>query len=456
MLREGWTSTAAVLAAGILLASSCAEWQADRDGFTEQDRALIALMALPQNPPAPANESLVGEQPAQRLGQALFFDPELSGKLKDPVAGQVSLGAAGTAGRIACADCHAPNVFFDDVRTSPNNVSLGIDFLGRNSPSLVNVAFYTSFAWDGRSDSLWMQCGVAHESRGAMGGTRLRLARRLAARYAAPYQSLFGPTDFARLDRGDAGTDTEFDLADGGERALAPGSAAAAFVDQLAANAYKAMAAYLAVLVSRDAPIDAYAGGDLDALTPAAKRGLKVFLGRAGCVECHRGAHFTDNQYHSVGVGQRGDHVPAVDEGRFTGLSVQRDGAQAVFSLCGPYGLAGRACAAPPTADDVGRFRTKSLRNVARTPPYMHAGQLDTLEDVVRFYNRGGDSTGFAGAKAPQVVPLGLTEAEVQDLIAFLEALTGAAVPAGLTCDPSPRDGSPGAHRFPACLDGGF
>jgi cytochrome c peroxidase len=439
-----------VLGTSLCLVASCSEWQTDPDGFTEQDRALIQSMKLIARVEGDPSNSRQFDPGARALGQALFFDPELSGPLKHDIPGQTFLGAAGVAGRIACVDCHSPARFFDDARSNPSNVSLGIDFTSRNSPSMVNVAFYKSFAWDGRSDSLWMQCATALESKGAMGGTRLRLARRIAATYADQYRAIF--------------TDDGFSFSppsiDGGPTQL---EQSAAYLDGIAANSYKAMAAYLTQLVSVDAPFDAYADAGAsdptgyDALTPSQKRGLKVFLGRAGCVECHNGPNFTDNKFHSVGVPQRGEHVPLSDDGRFGGLKHLADGGQSVFNGCGPF-KEGRVCHPldASTPDDVGQFRTKSLRNVARTPPYMHAGQFQTLEEVVRFYNAGGESTGFAGTKSPMTVPLGLSEAEILDLVAFLNALTGSAIAPALTCDPSPRDGDPSAHRFAACPDGGL
>jgi cytochrome c peroxidase len=177
-------------------------------------------------------------------------------------------------------------------------------------------------------------------------------------------------------------------------------------------NVGKAFAAYERALVTTDAPIDRYALGDRDALSPAQKHGLKVFLGRAGCIGCHRGPMLTDNLFHSVGIGQTGPNVLAVDHGLFGGLQDRQ--------ACD---LAPDKRAQPAAWMD-GLFRTKSLREIARTGPYFHAGQLRTLADVVEYYNRGGDHD---GAHAPDavIVPLGLTDAEKQDLVAFLSALSG-------------------------------
>ena len=86
--------------------------------------------------------------------------------------------------------------------------------------------------------------------------------------------------------------------------------------------------------------------------------------------------------------------------------------------------------------DDRGAFRTETLRNVTQSAPYMHAGQLLTLRDVLDFYNRGGDSTGFSGTKSVRMKPLGLSEQDINDLIEFLKTLTGEALPSELTDPP--------------------
>ncbi len=434
----------------------CAGCQVDPDGFTEQDRDFIGRMAL--SPIAPAdsqdgNEYLVVAGVA-RLGQELFFDPDLSGNLvpgsHDGQPTKLFGADGGTLGRVSCADCHLPRAFFGDDRTSPNNVSLGLDFTARNSPSLVNVSFYRFYAWDGRSDSLWMQCATAYEAGKTMAGTRLRLARLIASRYGAEYTAAFGDGGFERLVK-TPGVDGEFELGDGGAVVLDGGTNH--YLNQISANGYKAMAAYITGLVSLDAGIDAFAHGDEAALSPAAKRGLHLFLGRAGCIECHLGPTFTDNSFHQIGLGQRGEHVPGTDDGRVTGQRLLVSGPQAVFNSVGEFSSTPKFDPKTLKADQgTPVFRTKSLRNVAMSPPYMHAGQLKTLQEVVAFYNSGGETVGFSGPKDPRIVPLGLSEAESADLVSFLEALTGAPIPPALTCDPAPRnDFNATAHRFEAC-----
>jgi cytochrome c peroxidase len=409
------TTTIAV----VLSLSACADWTENPDGFTDTDRALIASMVLPGTPPTdPTNETLIGDATVQaaavHLGHRLFFDTELS----------VPAG-------MSCAGCHNPNTGYMDSRSKPNNVSQGVDpltgasplFTKRNSLGLWDAAFYSWWGWDGRSDSLWMQCGVAYELPATMNGHRDVLQLAIQKRHHSEYLAAFpGAVEPISDD-----------------------------VNRVASNAYKAMAAYLTQLVLVDAPFDRYAAGDDAALTPDAKRGLKLFLGDAGCITCHNGpalngaaqAKSDEDFFRTVGVGQRGgEHVVASDDGWQSGVANLNKLPFAIYNSAGPFNDSpGLDRATPlkmnPPLDANGKFRIKGLRNVALTAPYMHAGQLATLDDVVHFYNGGGDDSGFNGTRDRQLQPLGLSETQLSDLVSFLESLTGkvTAPVSGLMCD---------------------
>jgi cytochrome c peroxidase len=203
------------------------------------------------------------------------------------------------------------------------------------------------------------------------------------------------------------------------------------------ANIGKAIEAYERQLVSRNAPIDRYVGGEYTALSSAAKRGLALFIGKAACVDCHSGPAFTDNQFHNTGVQQLGVNLPRVDNGRFDDLARTLTNAfngASKFSDDQPGGMA-KLAGMTVTDDLKGQFRTGMLRQIDATGPYMHTGSLLTLEDVVRFYNWGGGNADFAGSKSPAMVPLLLTDEEQADLVAFLRSLTGEQPPAGLGKD---------------------
>ncbi|MEB3223785.1 MAG: cytochrome c peroxidase [Candidatus Sericytochromatia bacterium] len=154
----------------------------------------------------------------------------------------------------------------------------------------------------------------------------------------------------------------------------------------------RALASFERALRLKASAFERFQGGEADALTEQQQRGMAIFTSaRGGCVGCHSGPDFTDRRFHNTGVGQDG---PQRDPGR-----------QAVTHR----------------DEDLGAFKTPTLRNVARSGPYMHDGSIATLEAVVAHYNRGG---GPNAQLDPRLAPLGLTPPEEQDLVAFLRALS--------------------------------
>jgi cytochrome c peroxidase len=302
----------------------------------------------------------------------------------------------------------------------------------------VNVAQYQWWSWDGRGDSLQMQIALAYEAKRTMAGTHLRLARALYLnpRHRDRYAALgLAPALSADLDPTTANA-ARFapPLLDGGVGPVP--EAEKPYLAAVAQNAYSALADYVAMLTSTGSPFDQFVlQGNRDAMDADARAGLKLFLGKAGCIECHTGQQFTDNQFHVLGLPQQGEHVPANDEGRFDGLTSLN---------ASPYKAAAQD---PPTDADRGAFRTKSLRNAAHTGPWMHAGQLDSLEAVVRYYNGGGDHAS-SHQLARVLHPLELTDEEQRQLVAFLGALDGEPIVEALGCGDPMADGG---SRFPVC-----
>jgi cytochrome c peroxidase len=147
----------------------------------------------------------------------------------------------------------------------------------------------------------------------------------------------------------------------------------------------RALASYVRSILSGDSPFDRFVGGDLSALSAEQQAGLQLFRGKGNCVACHVGPNFTDERLHNTGVAWR--------DGKF----------------------------ADPGAGQ-GNFKTPTLREVARTAPYMHDGSIATLEDVIEYYDRGGNRN---PGLDPELRPLRLSEAEKRNLIAFLRCLNG-------------------------------
>jgi cytochrome c peroxidase len=174
-------------------------------------------------------------------------------------------------------------------------------------------------------------------------------------------------------------------------------------------------------------------------LTSSEQNGFKLFVGKANCEKCHSDPLFSDNSFRNLGLEQTGPQVPPQDDGRF---DVIDDIPADPFNGAGIYSddpVAGQAKLATletKTDDLKGRFRVPSVRNVELNAPYMHAGQIATLEALIDFYDAGGGPV-VTGQKDPDLIALNLTATEKANLIAFLKTLTGEPVPAALTTDTS-------------------
>jgi cytochrome c peroxidase len=196
-------------------------------------------------------------------------------------------------------------------------------------------------------------------------------------------------------------------------------------VTRVAINGDKAIEAYLRRLRYGPDAFDRYVQGDQDAIGPAAKRGAALFVGKANCARCHAGPYLSDERFHNVGL--RAAAVATVfinanDRGASVGLpqaegdplnvrGVYSDGDDGRIPLRHEGGLEGA-------------FRTPRLRCSSERPSFMHTGQLRTLEQVVSFFNRGGDSAGYPGRS--EIGPLSLSGKEREAVVAFLKSLNGA------------------------------
>ncbi|HEY5946402.1 MAG TPA: cytochrome c peroxidase [Kofleriaceae bacterium] len=402
---------------------------------------LVALgmqSPLPAVPADPTN-AYADSAAAARLGQMLFFDKSYSGALvvaDDGTNG--GLGIVGDTGKVSCASCHAVGSdSLDDRRSSPNNVSLGTSFGTRNALGVVNASFYTWTNWGGRFDSQWSLPLAVAENGAIMNSTRLGVAHMLYAKYRTEYNAVFPVALDADLDPGSATASRFPPSGKPGQTTWDTGVADAdkPIINRIYANYGKAIAAYMRTIVSRDAPFDRFLAGDKTAISISAQRGAKLFLTK-GCVGCHSGPDFTDNEFHALVVAQTGAHVPATDNGRFQDVPPLLTSA---FNVNGAYSddtnthkLDGLAQA----DTQKGQFRTKSLRNIAGAGPYMHSGQLATLEDVVEFYNQGGGDPGSSGiTKDTRLMSLNLGSVDKADLVEFMKTLSGEPLAPALIVD---------------------
>ena len=325
--------------------------------------------------PVPATNPLTARKVA--LGRKLFFDRRLS--LNDT---------------LSCAMCHIPEQGFTSNELA-TPVGLEGRTVRRNAPTLLNVAYLERLFHDGRETTLeqqvWSPLLASNELANPAIGTLLEKLGRIP-----DYEGLFE----AAFDGRGPGMET----------------------------VGRALASYQRTLVAADSPFDRFRyGGDSEALSESARRGLKLFLGRGRCAACHligeRSALLTDGRYHDVGIGWKQSSVA-------TAPSRQVQLAPGVFVEVANDLI---RSAAEPRPSDLGRYevsqnpadrwryRTPSLRNVALTAPYMHDGSMSSLAEVVRHYNRGG----FPHPEQdPLIEPLGLEVEEMADLVVFLESLS--------------------------------
>ncbi len=264
---------------------------------------------------------------------------------------------------VSCATCHDPGHGF----AYPGDVSTGVGGKKgtRNAPTIINAAYYTTQFWDGRENTLEKQAEGPVRNPVEMAHSLAGVVARLTndPSYVTAFERAYaGPVTFDKVE--------------------------------------KSLAAYERRVVAGDSPFDRwYFGGDQHAVDKSVKRGYEVFrrVDKGNCASCHATAEhtalFTDNEFHNIGVGVR--NGAPTDLGRYEVTHTDRDR---------------------------GAFKTPSLRNIAETAPYMHDGSLDTLLQVIDFYEAGGNANPWLDSK---IGMLHLTRREKVDLVAFLNSLSG-------------------------------
>lgn len=267
------------------------------------------------------------------LGKKLFFDTRLSKNNNQ-----------------SCASCHNPELGFSDGLDKGIGTSGTI--LGRNAPHIYNLAWGVTFFWDGRASSLEEQALGPIMSEAEMQMTPEITLSRLSkiSEYNKAFSSIYA--DGLTFD-----------------------------------NVGRAIAAFERTVISTNSAFDQYIAGNQDAMSPAAVRGLGLFVGKGNCVACHDGPNFTDESFHNIGLGD-------ADVGR--------------YQLVKDKTL-------------MGAFKTPGLRNILFSAPYMHDGSLGTLQEVVEHYNQGAPNVPNV---SKLIKPLNLTKQEVSDLVAFMAALS--------------------------------
>ena len=422
---------------------------------------------------------------AERLGQMFYHDPRFSGVATQvDISGrrmaQPARAPIGQPIMIACVTCHDLRAGGIDVTSVPGHVSVGAGWYDVNAQSTINAAQFSLKYWNGRYESLVWQIIAVAESTVSMNGTRLAVAWTINDYYRNAYNAVFGDEfpfpEFGRtadeqaalleadgqcrLVAGVCPTGNDCRVVDEGcwPRWPLTGKPDQAGFERMSeedqttitrvyVNWAKAIAAFEFRLTSGTAPFDRWIRDpDGQPLSASAQRGARLFVGKASCIECHNTPLFSDGHFYNVGVPQRGVGVPTEAEctqdgpclahGWYQGLQVlqnagTRDDLNRRFRNDSPWSdnpedPTGQPLYDLPVTDDLrGSWRTPSLRQVSQTAPYMHNGFYRSLEEVVRHYNQGGTQEGSASQfMSKRIRPLGLTNQEISDLVAFLESLT--------------------------------
>lgn len=357
-----------------------------------------SLGALGQSP-----GNRYGDDPkAAALGKKFYFDSRFSGNMK-----------------VSCATCHRPDYNFTDSLP----LSHGMTFTPRRSMPLSGVSYSPWFFWDGRKDSLWAQALGPIENKREHGISRTMSALIISRHYRKEYEEVFGPLGEVAATLPENARPAEDDPAALKAWVLLPAETREA-VTGIYVNMGKAIAAYVRTIQPGPAAFDRYVEAlmarDMASASAIfsndAARGLRLFIGRAGCTNCHNGPLFTNGDFHNIGLSKG----PDADSGRYAAITqVLSD----EFNCLSRHSDADpRQCYELRFIDTSegkyrGAFKTPTLRNVADRPPYMHAGQFATLAEVLQFYRRQADN--------PEITHGDLTDEDLRLLEVFMKTLSG-------------------------------
>jgi cytochrome c peroxidase len=341
----------------------------NQPALSDEERAMLQSMALEQLEPLPADPSnrYADNAAAAELGRKFFFETRFSAN-----------------GKVSCATCHLPErQFQDDV-----DLASGVGTTSRRTMPIAGTAHSPWMFWDGRKDSQWSQALGPLESPVEHGGKRGQYVQLVAAEYADQYQAVFGDADFSDTTR--------------------------VFV-----NIGKAIAAFERKIQFGESRFDKFAATE-EGFSADEVAGARLFVGKANCVQCHNGPLLTDNVFHNTGVPARAD-LPA-DNGRATGAKqvlADEFNCRSKWSDARPEQCAELDYMVAEGHELVRAYKTPTLRGAASRAPYMHAGQIKTLAQVLDHYNRAPK----APAGHSEVEPLKLSARELRQLEAFLKTL---------------------------------
>ena len=396
----------------ILIAAATAIWTANRPtSWNEAEVATLRSLwigSLPPLSPDPSN-AYADDSKAAAFGRAIFFDMRFSSN-----------------GKVACATCHMPDKMFNDGLP----LAQGVGTTTRRTMTIIGTAYSPWLFWDGRKDSQWAQALGPMESPVEHGGTRTQYAHLIDEQYRTQYESIFGklPDLSDRTRFPDSAGPVDDSSARAAWDAMTPTDRET--ITQVYANMGKAIAAYERLIMPGPSRFDKYVEALINndyetmqtTLTEDEVAGLRLFIGRAECIKCHNGPLFTNNDFHNTGVPAA--EGLSIDDGRASGVTkVLND----EFNCLSQWSDADENdCAELRFVTSTGEqleaaFKPPTLRNVAESAPYMHAGQYATLGDALQHYNHPP----LAPVGHSELEPLELTANELTQMEAFLRTLSG-------------------------------
>ena len=388
----------------VLFATACSAFSGAR--WSEDERAALRSLWIGSLPPLPADPSnkYADDPRAAAFGQKLFFDTRFSSN-----------------GKVACATCHLPDHLFQDGTP----LAHGVGTTARRTMTVIGTAYSPWLFWDGRKDSQWAQALGPMESPVEHGSNRTYYAHLIDQFYGSEYEAIFGPLpEIGHLPILRGSTQNPAVIAAWEEMSMEDRAA----VNRIYVNMGKSIAAYERLLIPGEARFDQYVVAVLNQDYETAAKilnedevaGLKLFIGKANCTNCHNGPLFTNNDFHNTGVPAvldlpedigRAQGAHQVLEDEFNCLSIYSD-AEDSDCMELKYMVA--------EGHELERqFKPPSLRNVAKRGPYMHAGQFATLEEVLNHYNTAPK----APAGHSELEPLHLSQTQIEQIIAFLKTL---------------------------------
>ena len=396
----------------LLIAAAIVVWTMTKPvSWSEAEVTTLRSLWIGSLPPLPEDPSnaFADNPQAAALGHALFFDTRFSSNSE-----------------VACATCHIPEKMFNDGLP----LAEGVGTTTRRTMTIIGTAYSPWQFWDGRKDSQWAQALAPMESAVEHGGTRTQYAHLIDEYYRGEYEAIFGTlpdfSDRTRFPNAAGPVDDEAARATWDAMTLADRET----VTQVYVNMGKAIAAYERLILPGPSRFDRYVEALLtnnknamDAeLTDDEVAGLKLFIGRAQCINCHNGPLFTNNEFHNTGVPTAGGQ--AVDDGRASGVTkvlADEFNCLSQWSDASPEDCTELRFVTSTGGQLEGAFKPPTLRNVAESAPYMHAGQYTTLEEVLFHYRHPP----LAPVGHSELEPLGLAAHELTQLEAFLHSLSG-------------------------------